>query len=441
MDIPGDAAWTNIFIPDVRHKYFSGKVLKNQTVKIPVNFLLTNPRYLEIMKRTLTILAAIFLAACPRTAGNNEEPADSVFRFIVLGDIHYCDTAYYDLPLMKAEKPDDYRQITEEYAPATARNWQLLVSAIIRQIEKSEIPTSCIVQLGDLSEGLANAPGYAEKMEAGLVRMLEDTGIDVPWILVKGNHDITGVGSLRQEAKDAFRKIRTPFIERQTGSRICGDATYAYRKGPALFIVLDAWADPESQLGFLEDCLAGTDARFRFVCIHEPAVPVTGRCWHWLRKDGDLRERYLGILSEYGATVLCAHLHRCSILRRNTPEGQFLQLMVNSVTDSSRCSVPDEYADIYGPGLVDLEPGFSPEDADTRRKILEKESGHVDFYRMNDLAGYAVITIDSRDGSISAEFFPAFSGRPYEKFEIAENFRTFVVTGGYAPPPGDSCQN
>lgn len=47
-----------------------------------------------------------------------------------------------------------------------------------------------ILQLGDISEGLAG-DSKAEQMAAGIVKTIEDTNMPVPWIITKGNHDVT----------------------------------------------------------------------------------------------------------------------------------------------------------------------------------------------------------------------------------------------------------
>ena len=245
--------------------------------------------------RTATFLAAI-LFTCVLSYGTGSGPGAQDFSFLVCGDIHWCDESYYDLDAMREEKPGDWKQITGTYSSVTSANWDDFVSVLKGRIASSP-DMGCMVQLGDMSEGLANTPGGASRIAGKVVDVLEKADFGVPLLLVKGNHDITGVGSAcREEAKKAFVEYVTPYICAQTGTKV-ENADYTFRIGNVLFVVLDAW-NP-GRTGFLREALEGSDAEYKFVCMHEPVVPATERCWHYLKNDEAGRSPLFGSAQEY----------------------------------------------------------------------------------------------------------------------------------------------
>lgn len=59
--------------------------------------------------------------------------------------------------------------------------------------------------MGDLSEGLAGSPQKAIQMANNAFKAVNKMNLKVPFIMTKGNHDITGPG-----AKEAFEKYTYP---------------------------------------------------------------------------------------------------------------------------------------------------------------------------------------------------------------------------------------
>lgn len=343
--------------------------------------------------------------------------------FIVLGDVHYCDASFYDLEAMLCDKPGDHRQITGTYAPVTAANWTDQVRALKERIDRTKPPVGCVVQLGDISEGISNRAGGAEKMAENMMNVLRRSNLGVPWILTKGNHDVTGFGPCREEARSAFGKYYTPFIREQTGGPVEGDANYTYRMGEVLIVVLDAYDNKVDQTDFLRRALENTTARYKFVCMHEPAIPASERCWHYLRnKPQSVRDEFLKVLAQNRAIFLCGHLHRYSVLRRDTEWGPIVQVMTTSVTNLRRSSKPTYRLDTdrYGEGLVDWKAEWNPATAESRRAVLREEARHVHYYEMNNLAGYALIEVDTRRERILLRYYPAFEERPYEEIDLTE---------------------
>lgn len=346
----------------------------------------------------------------------------SSMSFVLLSDLHYCDTEYYDLEAMLKDKPGDYTQITKTYAPVTEGNWDDLFDSIRSRMKSCSPNVECIVQLGDLSEGLANVAGYADAMAENLIKEVEDLNMGVPWVFVKGNHDVTGVGEYKAEAAEAYTRHYTTFMQKQ-GCQYVDNGNCVFRKGDVLFIILDGYNKKIDQIEFVRKHLEETDAEYKFVCMHEPAVPATERCWHYMKsKPDEEREEFLEILARHKAIYLCGHLHRYSVLRRNTGSGPLIQIMINSATSLKRQSKPgyDFRTSDYGAALADWKPDYKPETLDQRRETLRKEAEKVDFYKMNNLPGYGIISIDGEKGTVVLKYYAAFEEEPYDVVDITE---------------------
>lgn len=353
---------------------------------------------------------------------NGREMKSESLSFIILGDLHWCDRKNYDLDVMLEAKPGDYKQITATYSPVTETNWQDLVGVLKERIRVTDPEVRCIVQLGDLSEGLANTPGGASQMAREMVDVMKSADFGVPLILAKGNHDITGVGDIcRKEARTAFIEYITPYIKEQTGAEV-ENACYSYRTGDVLFVVLDSYDSSVSQISFLRESLEESDAKYKFVCMHEPAIPATERCWHYLKQSEEERSEFLRIIAENRAIFLCGHLHRYSVLRRNTEWGPVVQVMANTVTDLKRKVKPGyEFGlEDYGPALVEWKPDYSPSNREWRLKTLAHEAAYVDYYKMNNLSGYGVISIDGKRDKVTLEYYAAWSDEPYDSVNLTE---------------------
>ena len=118
------------------------------------------------------------------------------------------------------------------------------------------------------------------------------------WILCKGNHDITGPGAV-----DAFQDHYVPMIRKQTGNPEINNASYSYRYDNVQITCIDPWDKETDMLAFLEGELSESNAKYKFVAIHEPVIPVTERCWHTLRWDPEKREKLLEIIAGHKAIV------------------------------------------------------------------------------------------------------------------------------------------
>ena len=326
---------------------------------------------------------------------------------IVLGDIHYDLMQNHDMDWLR-NKPDDMRQI-REYTMNIEKNWDDFMGIIRSKSLTVKPPVKALIQLGDLSEGLAGSEEKADQMASDVVKAVEAANILFPWIIAKGNHDITGPG-----AGEAFLKYYIPMFRKQTGNPDIQNASYSYRFDNVQITCIDPWDRNNDMVKFLEKELSSSDARFKFVAIHEPVIPVTERCWHTLRRDPDQREKLLEVIARNKAIVLCAHLHRYSVVRRNTSYGPIVQIMAISVVNDRDYLKPGKLITEYGPSLAENVPDWEPNTLEARKAILAEEAKYVTYYKQTDLPGYAVIKIDEKKGTIKLEYYAAFGEKAYD---------------------------
>lgn len=356
------------------------------------------------MKRNFTLFFFTLLLVVQSVAQKSS--------FIVLGDMHYDLLTDHDMEWLR-EKPDDLRQVTEEYTVYTRENWTDFMTVLKNRAVSDDPPVKAVIQLGDLSEGLAGSEEKAHQMASNTMKAIGEAQMPVPWIIAKGNHDITGPG-----AAEAFQEHYIPMFREQTNNPDINNASYSYTYDNVQITCIDPWDKETDMIAFLDGELSGSAAKYKFVAIHEPVIPVTERCWHTLRKDREKREKLLEVIARNKAIVLCGHLHRYSVVRRNTEYGPLVQVMVLSVVKDRNYLMPAKLITEYGPSLADNIPEWQPESLSTRRAILTEEAKFVTFYKQTDLPGYAVIKTGGKKESISLEYYAAFGEKPYDTVDL-----------------------
>jgi len=120
------------------------------------------------------------------------------------------------------------------------------------------------------------------------------------------------------------------------------------------------------------------------------------------------------------AIVLCAHLHRYSVVRRNTKYGPIVQIMVTSVISDRNYLKPSRLITEYGPSLAVNVPDWQPETLEARKTILAEEAKYVTFYKQTDLPGYALIKLNEKKGTVHLEYYAAFGQKPYDKADLTK---------------------
>ena len=331
---------------------------------------------------------------------------------LFLGDVHYDLIEDHHMEWLE-DKPGDLRQV-KEYTDITEKHWSDFMDVIRSGIDSDAFPVKAIVQAGDLSEGLAGLEEKAKQMAANMVQAIRDTQMPVPWIIAKGNHDITGPG-----AKEAFQEYYVPMFREQTGNPGIQNASYSYSYDGVQIVCVDPWDRETDMVAFLEKEMSRSDAAQKFVVVHEPVIPVTERCWYVFKNEKEKRERLLETIAKHRAIVLCGHLHRYSVVSRNTDYGPVVQVMAISVVRDREYLVPKKTITSYGASLVDLAPDWQPETREARKAILEEEAQYVTYYQQSDLPGYGKINIDPEKNKVILEYFPAFGEKPFDTVDLS----------------------
>jgi len=342
------------------------------------------------------VLSFLVLNSCKKKSATEPDKNDSAIGILVLGDMHYDRLDDHDVNWLKTTKPEDYNQVlnysnyTTENYPASRNEWYM-------QTMVSVPPIGVIVQSGDLMEGLAGSESLAIQMARHTVEALNAPLFTPPWIVAKGNHEMTGPG-----AEKAYETVVLPFMQHETGQAV-SKAYFGYRKGPVQIVVADDY-DSAGFIPFIEEALKNSDATYQFVVVHQPVIPVTARCWHKPQDEND-RNRLLNILARYQAIVLCGHLHAYSVARRTTDSGPVVQVMTNSVIRDKNRTVPYWNETAYGPSLMGREPGFSPETEAERKAILTNETRYITHFYLADMPGYSILQVDEETGTISLKAY------------------------------------
>ncbi|MCE5205023.1 MAG: metallophosphoesterase [Porphyromonadaceae bacterium] len=333
--------------------------------------------------------------------------------FLILGDIHYDRMEDHDLTWL-SEKPDDLRQI-KEYTQITKDIWPAFSSHLRHKVLQYDPAVKAVVQLGDLSEGLAGSEKKADQMARAVVEAVEAVNMPVPWIIIKGNHDITGPG-----ASEAFNNHYIPLFQRQLKRNDITSSGYAHHIGENLFVAFDPWDKSEDVLDQLDKNLSSTDARFKFLMVHVPVIPINERCWYLYRDEPGKRKRLLEIIAKNKAVVLTAHLHLYSVVRRETDHGPVVQLSFNSVVRDLNRKTRDKVYTRFGWNLATDHPEWEPATLNKRILLLDEESRYVTFFKQQELPGYGLITTNSDEEEIFLEYYAGVNNVPYERMCISD---------------------
>ena len=317
----------------------------------------------------------------------NETPQKPEYGFAFLGDMHFDKLHHHDMGWVKDKHPGDVLQI-ENYSNVTRQNTPALLKSVSSSLTKQNIPTFAIIQGGDFVEGLCGNYELQVLQFKEAIDLVEQSTASIPFLITKGNHDITGPG-----ADKAYSGIMLPWLGKQLDTTITDTSYYVEHKSD-LFIFFDSY---KPDLDWFSKVLEQHQARYVFFVIHKPVIPYNARAqWHIFSKDNDRlkREKLLFLLGKHHAIVLSGHLHHYSVLRRKTEGGFIVQLSMNSVIDISESKVELlEGIDEYTPELVDLEASFSTKEKDTCRELLEKEKPFIDYFELAKTPCYSLMKV------------------------------------------------
>ena len=359
------------------------------------------------------VLCALMFASTSCTSGARGSKPGPAYSFVYLGDMHFDKMAHHDFEWVKAEKPNDIRQI-EGYVKNTAEYTPGLLRRIQTSIDSSDGRIKMVVQGGDLTEGLCGSRELQETQFKDARQMIRNYIPETRFVAVKGNHDITGPG-----ARQAYDNVMLPWLSQECGKKI-DSPSFFFMQCPDLFVFFDAYHN--NKLDWLEKTLSENKHRHAIVIMHPPAVPYNARStWHLFSRDKekDVRERFLNILGKYKVVLLTAHLHKYHVLVRRTPTGAFTQFSMSSVLGSPDISAKNhrEGVENYGATIMEFEPEFQPDSKQLRQKMLEDEKPYIKHFEFANFPGYTVINVS--DAGINADIYTGDSGRIWKSTPLS----------------------
>ena len=341
------------------------------------------------------------------------------FSFIFLGDIHFDKVGYHDPEYLKTKYPHDIGQI-ENYSRITKENLSSLMQA--SKAHAKETDSKFFLQIGDFVEGLCGSKELAERQTCDLIDYVDQQQFGVPFLAIKGNHDITGTG-----AKEVYKEVVLPWQSKELKAAV-NSANNVYVHKKARFILFDCFTEAESLAWLREVIRDHKPDEVLFFCTHIPVVPYNARA-NWMTyvhpEQAKQREELLNLLGAHKAIVLSGHLHKTGVVVRNTPSGNFVQVGLGSVVPGLDAPVHDHLTgfDAYNAELVKLEPDFAPSSLELRRKILTDEKPFIRYYEYADFCGYSSIAVN-RKNEVEITYFANADRTPWKKFNLSQLFKS-----------------
>ncbi len=368
------------------------------------------------MKRISFFVAAFFVAVLfIQCSVKQSTTGRSSLSYVILGDMHFDKPEHHDMNYVGGKYPNDIVQI-KNYSRVTKETMPGLMSAAKQVSQKQNV--SFWLQLGDFTEGLCGSETLDSKQKTDFIDFIKTRNLGRPFFVVKGNHDITGEG-----ARTAYNKIVLPWQEKELNAKLSSANTSFIRNG-SRFVILDCYSMDES-LNWLEETLKDHKEKYLFVAVHQPIIPYNARSnWHvYARKaDEQKREKLLTLLAKHNAIVLTAHLHKFHLLKRVVPGvGNIIQLSVASVVDQPQMPVKFHLKGVekYNETLLDMEPEFAPQTFEERKSNILQESKYIKYFEYADMAGYGVISVDSKTG-VKLDVYRNLETAKWQSFDISE---------------------
>ena len=339
---------------------------------------------------TISVLSAVLPLGA--SAFDFAPSKGNAFNFLLLGDLHFDKLEHHDMEYVRSKYPNDIVQI-ENYSRITRENFPNLIQ--VAKDKAKNVNADFWLQLGDFVEGLCGSEALAQKQTQDFISYMSAQQLDRPFFVVKGNHDITGEG-----AREVYKKTVLAWQQGELKKPLSNaNTTFVYKN--ARFIIFDCYAADQS-LEWLKTVLPDHKEEVLFFCVHQPVVPYNSRAnWHVFarRNQQRKREELLNLLGQHHAVVLTAHLHKTSILTRETFGGKFVQVGIGSVIPAPDAPITNHLKgpEAYGTGLLDLEPKFSPASLQERKENLENEKPFVKHFEYADFCGYATVNVTKKN--------------------------------------------
>ena len=364
---------------------------------------------------TATSAAVISSCALPRAMSAGLEN-ENRFSLLLLGDTHFDRIEHHDLSWMKTHFAKSISQV-EIYCRLTNDSLPNLLCAAKARLRQADPPAAFALHVGDLVQGICGNKELAKRHCVEGWDFFKRADLGVPLLMTKGNHDVTGPGSV-----EAYNEVLLQKTAQELGRDKLDRTSYFFKQGDNLFAVFDAY--DRTAIDWLEEVVRETKFRRLFVLLHMPVVPYTARA-NWRvyhhQRDAERRERLVNLLGRYQAIVFCGHLHKHSLLVRRCRTGKFVQLAISSVVNDSIANRQPTLSHVsdYGPKLADLEPTFSPETLDARRQVLRDEKRFVEHFQYAHHSGFAMLSVT--DDDVRAEFHSGVDGgKPWKTVSLTK---------------------
>lgn len=341
--------------------------------------------------KTLSVIAAVF--PFKSFALRLTADVDNAFSFMFLGDLHFDKLMHHDMNYLKEKYPNDISQINN-YSRITRDNLTALMQSSKERAKA--IDAAFYLQIGDFVEGLCGSKELANTQTTELINYVDQQQLGMPFIAIKGNHDITGTG-----AKEVYAETVLPWQAKQMKQPVTSaNNVYVYKK--TRFILFDCFNEKEGFEWLKTVIKDHKPDETLFFCTHIPVIPYNARSnWQIYVHPNQVeqREELLNLLASHKAIVLSGHLHKTSITVRSTPSGNLVQAAIGSVVPSLHEPIKDHLKglDAYQTNLVDLEPDFSPDTLQLRKDILTKEKPFMRYFEYADFCGYSSIEINDKN--------------------------------------------
>lgn len=338
---------------------------------------------------------------------------------MLLGDLHFDKLMHHDMNYLKEKYPNDIGQI-ENYSRITRDNLASLMR--VSKEHSKETDAKFFLQIGDFVEGLCGSKELATVQTNELINYVDEQQFNLPFIAIKGNHDITGTG-----AKEVYQEVVLPWQSKQLKQTVTS-ANNVYVQNNTRFILFDCFNEKEGLPWLREVIKEHKKGEQLFFCTHIPVIPYDARA-NWIiyvhPEQQQDREEILTMLAEHKAIILSGHLHKTSIVVRNTPAGNVVQVGIGSVIPSLNSPVKHHLTglDAYTTDLTDLEPNFTPATLQLRKDILAKEKPFIKHYEYADFCGYGSVTIDKKN-EVSISIFANADKTPWTKVNLTQLFNS-----------------
>lgn len=295
-------------------------------------------------------LTGLAFAGCLTPAMARTRKGHDEYSIVILGDTHY-DTepasvyhSCYNEPiewLNRVQRAEFVRngEMWRERCPR-------MVKRAIRLITNN---TRMVLQMGDLIQGDCGNGDVHRKMLNDVMNYFKGQFKGLPFVTVKGNHDIRGV-----DAEAIYNNYMPNRMSKELGQEV-RKTTFAFNIGRDAFIVIDFDQYDDNEIDRLLDVTEG--ARYTFIITHGALFPMDDPDCRWIfhgrndAADTAARRHFRERFAKRNVICLCGHTHTTEHYDWYGDGGRITQMTLNSVWSSEEIgqfTVDAEGAEQYG---------------------------------------------------------------------------------------------